>query len=275
MQLYHREWHGPGDPVLLIHGLASTHNIWSLVAPHLQPYRKLIAPDLRGHGQSDQPDTGYDFATIAQDIVHFIHAHALQPPISIVGHSWGAYVALYLAACHASIVRDVALIDGGIMDLKTQWPTWEIAEQKMTPPAMHQKTVDDLHQMIREHWLKDAWTPEIAVLAFHSFKVDEAGFVQPRLARTNHMQIAKAIWQMTPSDYYASIHCPVLLVVPIPPGMATNPDGWQRDKRSQVEAAQQQLKNVRVAWMEETIHDVPWQRPQELAHILVDFWNST
>src|SRR5262249_41911098 len=82
-------------PVFLIHsGLASGH-CWDLVAPHLaEAGFEVIAPDLRGRGRSDQPPSGYDLRTIAEDIGGFIQAVHPSGQVAVVGHSYGGYAAL-------------------------------------------------------------------------------------------------------------------------------------------------------------------------------------
>jgi pimeloyl-ACP methyl ester carboxylesterase len=275
IKFHYTDWGGAGNPILLLHGLGSTVHIWDLVAPQLSQWGRTVAMDLRGHGLSNQPDEGYDFATIAQDVVDFIQFIAGGERVLLVGHSWGAYVALYVAANFPDSVRNIALIDGGIMDLKSQWRSWEIAEHHMTPPDMSNKTADELRMLIQNEWLKEAWSQEIEELALHSFSVDENNLVQPRLARSNHMQIAKAIWEFMPAHHHMQIGCPALLVVPSPPGMSEQLDDWQTDKQRQVEAAERQMQNGRVVWLDETIHDIPWHRPHDLVELLTDFWKTS
>src|SRR5262245_49905644 len=73
VRLHYRAWGGPARasasyaPLVLLHGLASTAHIWDLVAPRLAQGRRIVALDQRGHGLSDKPDEGYDFATIVAD----------------------------------------------------------------------------------------------------------------------------------------------------------------------------------------------------------------
>jgi len=59
--------------------------------------------DQRGHGQSDQPESGYDLATMAEDLIHGMAALGLGQ-VALVGHGWGARVALALAARHPALV---------------------------------------------------------------------------------------------------------------------------------------------------------------------------
>ena len=64
---------GKGDPVILLHGYAENSHMWRPLMIELAKTHTVIAPDLRGFGQSSKPTTGYDKKTMAQDI------HALAP----------------------------------------------------------------------------------------------------------------------------------------------------------------------------------------------------
>src|SRR5258705_12368127 len=59
---------GKGDPVILLHGYAETSRMWRPLIAELAKTHTVVAPDLRGFGQSSKPDTGYDKKTMAQDV---------------------------------------------------------------------------------------------------------------------------------------------------------------------------------------------------------------
>ena len=271
LTFHYLDWGGTGTPIILIHGLASTVHIWDLVAPHLTAHGCVIALDQRGHGLTDQPDAGYDFVSITADLANFVEAIGIKEKFFLVGHSWGAHVALVFAQQYDDLLRGVVLVDGGIVDLKTQWPTWELAEKQMTPPDLTGITLPEIQDRIRDQWLGDAWTPEIGELALRVYKIDAAGFVQRRLRTANHMQIAHAIWSLTPAEHFTQIKCPALVVMAIPPGMAQKPDDSYVNKQNQVAHAEQAIEDCRVVWFPDTIHDIPWQQPERLVHAMVDF----
>src|SRR5882762_11277019 len=60
---------GAGPPVVLLHGFPETSFAWRLQIPTLAPHYRVIAPDLRGYGETDKPSKGYDKRTMANDIV--------------------------------------------------------------------------------------------------------------------------------------------------------------------------------------------------------------
>jgi len=101
---------GAGDPVVLIHGFPQNCTEWEGVMARLAPHYRVVAPDLRGMGDSSRPTSGYDLKTVAQDIADFIKALGLQVP-RIVGHDLGAPVAFFLAADPSLNVRQLAYME--------------------------------------------------------------------------------------------------------------------------------------------------------------------
>ncbi len=95
-------------PVLLLHGLGVGGSVWQAFARRLLPHFAAIAPDLRGHGKSDAPPTGYEPADYAGDIVELVRAEGAMP---LVGHSLGALVALETAALAPERVPWLVLLD--------------------------------------------------------------------------------------------------------------------------------------------------------------------
>ena len=107
-------------PILLLHGLASSAHIWDLVAPQLISYGYTVtALDQRGHGESEKPVSGYDFETILADDVAAMNVLGIERPI-LVGHSWGAMVALQFAAVNADQVKAWVLVDGATNQLSAR-----------------------------------------------------------------------------------------------------------------------------------------------------------
>jgi pimeloyl-ACP methyl ester carboxylesterase len=103
-------------PVVLLHGLGVAGSVWQAFARRLLPYLAAVAPDLRGHGQSEAPPTGYAPADYARDLIVMLEDMAQDTvhfalPVPIVGHSLGALVALELAALRPELVSWLVLLD--------------------------------------------------------------------------------------------------------------------------------------------------------------------
>ena len=141
VRLHVREWPGGGDDVLLIHGLASSSHIWDLVAPRLVRLGlHPVAYDQRGHGRSSKPSSGYGFDRTTNNAAAVIRATRLHRPI-VVGHSWGANVALELALRRSRLVGGTVLLDGGFVTMRERFD-WTTAKRTLSPPEFGGITLD-------------------------------------------------------------------------------------------------------------------------------------
>jgi pimeloyl-ACP methyl ester carboxylesterase len=103
---------GRGDPVVLLHGWGSTSYMWRFVMPQLVARgHTVLAPDLRGLGDTTKPATGYDKATVAGDIRALVAKLGLGTRVNIVGHDLGGMVAYAHAAQNPDEVRSLAILD--------------------------------------------------------------------------------------------------------------------------------------------------------------------
>jgi pimeloyl-ACP methyl ester carboxylesterase len=100
----------PAPPALLLHGLGVGGSVFQAFARRLLPHLAVVAPDLRGHGQSDAPPSGYSPTDYALDVAELIDDR-LAPPVPVVGHSLGALVGLKLAELRPDLVRWLVLLD--------------------------------------------------------------------------------------------------------------------------------------------------------------------
>jgi pimeloyl-ACP methyl ester carboxylesterase len=101
---------GQGDPVVLLHGWPQTWYEWRHAMPALAKNYTVIAPDLRGLGDSSKPPTGYDGKTIAEDIHQLVTQLGFRT-IFLVGHDIGTLVAYAYAAEHPTEVRRLVVMD--------------------------------------------------------------------------------------------------------------------------------------------------------------------
>jgi pimeloyl-ACP methyl ester carboxylesterase len=102
---------GHGPAVLLLHGWPQTWYMWRGIIPRLATRYRVIAPDLRGLGDSSRPAGGYDKKTIANDVWRLAHDILAEQRLFVVGHDWGGPVAFSLAAQHRDAVRRLAIFD--------------------------------------------------------------------------------------------------------------------------------------------------------------------
>jgi pimeloyl-ACP methyl ester carboxylesterase len=132
---------GQGPAVVLLHGYAETSHMWLPLMPQLATSHTVIVPDLRGAGNSERPQSGYDKKTMAIDIHELVQQLGFKQ-VSIVGHDIGLMVAYAYAAQFRSEVNKVVLMDAflpGVGDWKSVWlmrDLWHFHFYGETPLAL-------------------------------------------------------------------------------------------------------------------------------------------
>jgi pimeloyl-ACP methyl ester carboxylesterase len=109
LELHVQDLGAAGTPVIMLHGLliGSVASWYFTAAPALARGHRVRVYDLRGHGKSQLAPTGYDVRTMASDLSGL----AGSEPVDVVGHSWGALVALRFAIDQPARVRRLVLVE--------------------------------------------------------------------------------------------------------------------------------------------------------------------
>jgi len=126
----HYQHAGVGPSLVLIHGLTGNLAVWHLkIVPLLSDDFRILTYDLRGHGYSDMPPTGYSADDMAGDLLELTDALGIERS-TLVGHSYGADIALYLAARYPDRVEQVIAIEAALPAMVHQrnredWEGWD------------------------------------------------------------------------------------------------------------------------------------------------------
>jgi pimeloyl-ACP methyl ester carboxylesterase len=124
---------GSGYPLVFLHGWPQTWFEWRKVIPPLAEHFTVLAPDLRGLGDSGRPLTGYDKRTLASDVYELVRLLGFSQ-IGLVGHDWGGLVAYFLAYDHPEMVERLMILDmipglarkGEKIDLRFAQRLWHV-----------------------------------------------------------------------------------------------------------------------------------------------------
>ena len=120
MAISYLQWSDRGMPLLLLHGMADHALVWSSLGDYLRSNYQVIAPDLRGHGESGKPTTGYHFQDYISDLRALIN-HLGWTQAHILGHSWSAKIAAIWATQQPEVFKSLILVDPFFIDKMPSW----------------------------------------------------------------------------------------------------------------------------------------------------------
>lgn len=265
---------GSGPPLVLIHGWPQTWYEWRLVMPALAERYTVIAPDMRGLGDSSRPLAGYDKRTVANDIWLLVSEKLGHKSFNLVGHDWGGPTAYALAASHPDAIRRLAIVDvvipGDGGDFSQGGRRWH--HQFHMTPDLPEALVQG-RERIYLKWFYDTF-------AYRPGSIDEAALDEftRTYSQPGALRAGFAYYRALPEDAKANaaqlatgfrLPMPVLAVgggVSYPHGRGRGPD---------VEASLRRVAaDVRGVVIPECGHFVPEEAPETLSGLLLDFFGT-
>ena len=263
--LHYIEWRPEGEarpdpPVLLLHGLSSNARYWDRLAHELGG-RHLVALDQRGHGLTGRPPKGPDpsigYATeqLIDDAVFVIRELGLQSPV-VVGHSWGATVALELVGTRAGSASGLVFIDGPVQSAANMF-SWEDAQRFMQPPLPRfANFADAVAQSQRD--FDGAWADDLEPFVRARVMADGHELVLTLTAPVR-LQLLRGLYESQPDVLWPRIDVPaiVLLARDGPAQIST----WKERGATHLKTL---APSVEVKWFD-TPHDIPLFAPAAVA----------
>jgi pimeloyl-ACP methyl ester carboxylesterase len=258
---------GEGPSIVLIHGLASNLHLWDGVAKRLEQSRhRVVACDLRGHGQSPKPEGHYDVPTVAGDVIALIERLQLGACL-LAGQSYGGTVALQVAAARPDLTAAVVCVDGGFLDLGHRYPDdWDKCRRELSPPQLVGRPLKAIRLRMRSQQI--GWPQEGIEGQLACFEVRDDGTVAPWLTRERHIEVLRGFWEVDAPGLWSRVQAPVLLVAAERPGsMRKGP--WHDDIHRCSSMLSEHTRTATV-WMEGD-HDLHAQHPDQVAKLIEDW----
>ena len=110
VKLHYLDWGGKGDALLFLHGMGDSAHVYDELAPKFTNQFRVLALTRRGHGQSEIPETGYDTATLIEDIRQFLDSQKIERAV-LAGHSFAGDELTRFAAVHPDRVLKLIYFD--------------------------------------------------------------------------------------------------------------------------------------------------------------------
>jgi pimeloyl-ACP methyl ester carboxylesterase len=161
LHLSYLEWTQGREPLLLLHGMADHSLVWVQLGEFLQDHYHILAPDLRGHGNSSKPLSGYRCADIIADL-EALMAHRGWSSAHVIAHSWSAKVAAVWAKQRPKMIRSLVLVDPFFINPIPRWlrPTFPLLYRilpflKMLGPFETYEQAKQQAQQLKQY---DGWS---------------------------------------------------------------------------------------------------------------------
>ena len=216
-----RHWPGgaAGVPVLLVHGLAANARVWDDVAAQLAATgRQVLAVDLRGHGTSAAvPDPpGSDPTLVAAQDLSWTCASLGWSRVVVAAHSWGAHIALQLAADLPHLVAGLALVDGGWRPYADRFADLDAAWRRAAPPDLTAFTLQDVREALTG--AHPDWSPAAVEATLANLEQRPDGTLSPWLTTRRHYDRVASLFAHRPRELHPRVRCrTVLLAADDPP----------------------------------------------------------
>ena len=246
--------------VLLLHGLSSNARYWERVARKLGG-RRLVALDQRGHGLTGQPRNapvvpdGYAMDALLDDISHVISELNLGRPV-VIGHSWGATVALELAGTRPDLVSGLVFIDGPVQSAANLF-SWEEAQRIMQPPLPRFASFTDAVAESRRDF-EGAWDDDLESFVT-ARTVPDGDQLILTLTAPVRLELLRGLYESQPDVLWPQVGVPAVVLLAL--------RSFARVSRSKEDGAARLgviAPRVEVRWLD-TPHDIPLFKPGEVA----------
>ena len=272
---------GDGPPVLLLHGYPQTHVMWHKVAVLLADHFTVVAPDLRGYGDSGKPPSDGDLSvyckrTMAQDQVEVMAELGFQS-YHVAGHDRGARVGHRMALDHPrrvksftslDVVPSQAAFDSMDADLAFAWFHWHLMRQ----PAPLPETLISNSAKTYLDFLLESWTAVEGAITDEAYSEYLRCFSNPETIRGTCMDYRsiELDLQHDEADRGRKLTCPVLVLWA--GNMAKRP-GWQVGARlNMLDTWRERAPDVRGGPID-CGHFLPEEAPDEVTNQLLGFWS--
>ncbi|ENQ3108749.1 alpha/beta hydrolase [Bacillus cereus] len=209
------EYSQNGEPILFLHYMGGSAAIWRSIVPKFTEEYRVIAIDIRGHGNTDHPENGYQLETLVEDIREVLDVLGIHKT-HIVGSSLGCYVGTMFASTYADRVISLVNSEGALVNHSGDGGLYTESKEEhinkcFSNPEQEFDSREDLIQYMKKTWLP--WNTNRA-LVMEDYKPRELpnGKVTFVSKKENMRQIAEDLYDRRLEDLYDHVQCRVLFL---------------------------------------------------------------
>jgi pimeloyl-ACP methyl ester carboxylesterase len=265
VSLHYVEWRDDSGsrrepPLLLLHGLSSNARYWDRLARNLGG-RRLIALDQRGHGLTGRPPKapdlagGYSMDALLDDAAFVIGELGLAAPV-LVGHSWGATVALELVGTRPGLATGLVFIDGPVQSAANMF-SWEDAQRFMQPPLPRFAGFSEAIAESRRDF-DGAWADDLEPFV-HARVVPDGDSLVLTLTAAVRLELLRGLYDSQPDLLWPRLAVPALAL--LARGGPASISSWKERGAARMATL---APRVEIRWFD-TPHDIPLYASAEVA----------
>lgn len=264
------------EAVLFLHFSGGTLHIWDGIFPDFKEKFTIVAPDMRGHGQSDKPETGYHIDEIAQDM-YLLLSELNIPRCHIIGSSMGAEIGVSLAASHpemvASLVCEGALYNefgehglffGNDEEVEAEKSRLRemIAQRQVPVLATSDEYLGEMKVPFVEEGL---WNEHFQTFLQSTMVKTSDGQYTSHYQNHVRSEYIQRYWDVRFEEYYKKIQCSVLFL--------PSDEEWKNEKiRASVAYFSKYLDTYEIYPVEGGVHAYVWmQKPKVASKRVLEF----
>jgi pimeloyl-ACP methyl ester carboxylesterase len=250
VKLHYLDWGGSGTTIVLLAGLGDTAQMYRGLGAKLTKDFRVVGLTRRGHGRSDRPDSGYDLATLVEDISRFLEAMGIART-ALVGHSFAGLEMPRLALCSPESVSAIVYLDALFPKLNPEHdlsgdPVWAVLPSRLSDQDLaSRETYLAYHRRAWPAW-SALWCEAIEADLLDKVIIRDDGQVENHHDDELMNSIYGAVLS-TRNPEYGKVEAPMLAIVP---------DGSYHQSVP-IDAADELRKAADEFWVRKTL---PWIR---------------
>jgi 2-succinyl-6-hydroxy-2,4-cyclohexadiene-1-carboxylate synthase len=266
----------PGTAVVFLHFSTGNLNMWDCITPMFEDSYRAIVPELRGHGKSDKPLSGYHVDDMANDIYLLLKKLDIEK-CHIVGSSLGAEVGLSVTSSHPEMVLSLVcegalynefgefgMFSGSHEEIESEKEKKRNIRRQRKRPSFVSKSeyVEEEIKALNEEGL---WNECFRSFTENSICMQGDGKYSPCTPQYVSDEYTEHYWNLRLENYYKNVKCPVLLL--------PSEDEWKDERVMEIaNKFGSMTKGYEIRHIEGSIHAAVWmQFPETAGRIVHDF----